>query len=266
MPKFDPIPKTDPAEIERLIERLRQSNLEQRDLELVERLLQTVLSLVRLLQQKNASLKRLKRLIFGPGSDRRIGTGSDSASSPEDKKRDSQTDSNPQPGPDASSQTLQLSSNQKSKRRGHGRMASSVYTGAKIVICPHPTLKASDSCPAPYCQGRLYDTKEPAIFIQLTGQALVGATKYEQEVLRCTSCQERFTASLPADVAREKYDATCDVSLAIAKYGAGLPWHRLEQMQETFGVPLPATVQFVSFRRAGAHCCSAPKAHDALGV
>jgi hypothetical protein len=36
IPKFDPIPKTDPAEIERLIERLRQSNLEQRDLELVE--------------------------------------------------------------------------------------------------------------------------------------------------------------------------------------------------------------------------------------
>jgi hypothetical protein len=192
IPKFDPIPKTDPAEIERLIERLRQSNLEQRDLELVERLLQTMLSLVRLLQQKNGSLKRLKRLIFGPDSDRRIGTGSDSASSPEDKKRDSQTDSNPQPGPDASSQTLQLSSNQKSKRRGHGRMASSVYTDAKIVICPHPTLKASDSCPDPYCQGRLYDTKEPAIFIQLTGQALVGATKYEQEVREPSAGERNF--------------------------------------------------------------------------
>jgi hypothetical protein len=31
--------------------------------------------------------------------------------------------------------------------------------------------------------GRLYDTKQPAIFIRLTGQPLVGATRYEQEVL-----------------------------------------------------------------------------------
>jgi len=71
-------------------------------------------------------------------------------------------------------------------------MASSVYTRAKIVICPHPTLKASDSCPDPYCQGRLYDTKEPAIFIQLTGQALVGATKYEQEVREPSAGERNF--------------------------------------------------------------------------
>jgi hypothetical protein len=58
IPKSDPIPKTDPAEIERLIEGLRQSNLEQRDLELVERLLQTVLSLVRLLQRVPSAGRR----------------------------------------------------------------------------------------------------------------------------------------------------------------------------------------------------------------
>jgi hypothetical protein len=38
-------------------------------------------------------------------------------------------------------------------------------------------------------------------------------------VLRCSACQERFTAPLPAGVAPEKYDATCDVSLA-----PGLGW------------------------------------------
>jgi hypothetical protein len=39
MAKGDDIPKTDPAEIERLIERLKQSNLDPRDLNLVERAL-----------------------------------------------------------------------------------------------------------------------------------------------------------------------------------------------------------------------------------
>jgi hypothetical protein len=40
---------------------------------------------------------------------------------------------------------------------------------------------------------------------------------------------------LPAGVKPEKYDETCDVSLALAKYGAGLPWYRLARLQESFG-------------------------------
>lgn len=123
-------------------------------------------------------------------------------------------------------------------------MAASAYTGAKVVICQHPTIKAGDHCLDPFCRGHLYPVIPPTIFIQLTGQPLVGATRYEQEVLRCSACQERFTAPLPAGVAPEKYDASCDVSLAIAKYGAGLPWYRLARMQENFGVPMPESVQF----------------------
>jgi hypothetical protein len=42
----------------------------------------------------------------------------------------------------------------------------------------------------------------------------------------------------------EKYDETCDVSLALAKYGAGLPWYRLSRLQESFGAPLPESIQF----------------------
>lgn len=112
------------------------------------------------------------------------------------------------------------------------------------MICRHPDLKAGGECPDPYCGGHLYGTSTPSIFIQLTGQPLVGATRYEQEVLRCSTCQERFTAPLPAEIAPEKYDATCDVSIAMAKYGAGLPWYRLEQVQKMCGTPLPAAAQF----------------------
>jgi hypothetical protein len=53
------IPKTDSAEIEILIARLKENNLEQRDVELIERPLRTVLVLVNLLQRKNISIKRL---------------------------------------------------------------------------------------------------------------------------------------------------------------------------------------------------------------
>jgi hypothetical protein len=76
MANRDDIPKTDPSEIETLIQRLKQSNLDPRDAQLVERLLRLVLSMASLLQHKNASIKRLKRLIFGPSSDKRAVTGS----------------------------------------------------------------------------------------------------------------------------------------------------------------------------------------------
>jgi len=65
--------------------------------------------------------------------------------------------------------------------------------------------------------------------------------------LSLLACLERFTAPVPAGVTPEKYDATCDVSLAIAKYGASLPWYRLARMQESFGVPMPESVQSVRF-------------------
>lgn len=245
MAKGDDIPKTDPAEIERLIERLKQSNLDPRDLDLAERLLRMVLALVRVLQQKNASLKRLKRLIFGPASDKRAARDSSSGDKSLNNAADSPADSDEQPGAQSGSDTVASSSlDQKPKRRGHGRMPASAYTGAKVVVCQHPNLKVGDSCLDPFCRGHLYPVIPPTIFIQLTGQPLVGATRYEQEVLRCSACQERFTAPLPEGVAPQKYDASCDVSLALAKYGSGLPWHRLERMQETFGVPLPESVQF----------------------
>jgi hypothetical protein len=50
MAKQDDIPKTDPSEIEALIQRLKQSNLEPRDTQLVERLLRLMLSMALLLR------------------------------------------------------------------------------------------------------------------------------------------------------------------------------------------------------------------------
>src|SRR3954470_4599899 len=128
-----------------------------------------------------------------------------------------------------------------SERPGHGRRSASDYPGAKRVSCHDPLRQAGDRCG---CGGKLYEAKTPAVFLRFTGQPLVGATCYEQTVLRCSSCQQRFPAPLPEGVPAEKYDATADVAIVMAKYAAGLPFHRLAQMQEAFGVPLPASVQW----------------------
>lgn len=232
---------TNPAEIEALIARLEQGQLRDGDAQLLGRLLRLLLRLIALLQQKNASLARLKRMLFGPGTDRRQAplpqSESDIAGESNSPSAASISDAVPDEAGKGRSEFV-------GRTVGHGRKAAAAYTGAQVVVCPHPVLRTGDHCPDPHCRGHLYGVVPPAIFIQLTGQPLVGATRYEQEVLRCSACQERFTAPLPQEVAPEKYDASCDVSLALAKYGAGLPLYRIARLQESYGVPLAESVQF----------------------
>ena len=234
-------PSTDPAEIEALRHRLRNGQLYEQDWQLLDRLLGSLLSLVNLLQQKNASISRLKRMLFGPRSDNRTAHKQelepDTESTP--KTGSATTD---EPPTAASSAPTAAAEQRKHTRVGHGRMAAAAYTGATVVRCTDPELKAGDRCPQ--CAGHLYDTNVPSIFIRLTGQPIIGATRYEQQVLRCSACQERSTAPLPEGVEARKYDATADVAIALAKYGAGIPCYRLEQLQEACGVPLPESVQF----------------------
>ena len=116
-----------------------------------------------------------------------------------------------------------------SKRPGPGRRRASDYAGAQRVSCHDPLRQAGDRCA---CGGKRCETKTPAVFLRFTGQPLVGATCYEQTVLRCSACQQRFPAPLPEGVPAEKYDATADVAIVMAKYAAGLPFYRLAQRQK----------------------------------
>ena len=70
MAKEDETPRTNPAEIESLIEQIRGTNLDPRAKDKVERLLRTVLTLVELLQRKYTSIKKLREMIFGKRTER----------------------------------------------------------------------------------------------------------------------------------------------------------------------------------------------------
>ncbi len=237
MIEHEPPTSTNPSEIEALISRLKQSNLSESDSQLAERLFRLLLTLIHLVERKNVSISRLKRLLFGPGSDTRStrpATGKQEGTSvPQEATSESATERHE--GVKATAQR---------KRRGHGRLPSALYTGAKVIPCQDPQLRAGSACPDTLCQGHLYDTHSPSILIRLEGQPIVGATKYEQAVLRCSACQHRYTAPLPEAVPSEKYAASADVAITLAKYATGLPFYRLAQLQAAFGVPLPASVQF----------------------
>jgi transposase len=132
----------------------------------------------------------------------------------------------------------------KPKAPGHGRHGAKAYQGAQRVHIPHASLKAGDRCPE--CdRGKLYPQREPGVLVCLMGRAPVEATVYELEKLRCNLCGEVFTAKAPAGVTQEeKYDITVGSIIALLRYGSGFPMHRLEKMQDSLGIPLPASVQW----------------------
>ena len=76
------------------------------------------------------------------------------------------------------------------------------------------------------------------------GQAPLAATIYELQRLRCNACGQVFTAQEPEGVAPQKYDETAAAMIAQLKYGSGVPFNRLERMEELMGIPLPAATQW----------------------
>jgi len=131
----------------------------------------------------------------------------------------------------------------KSAPAGHGRHGAAAYPGANTVSVAHATLHSGDPCPA--CrEGRVYRQKQAATRIRIVGQAPLQATVFEIERLRCNACGQIFTADEPQEVGPDKYDATAVAMIALLKYGTGVPFHRLERLEEQLGMPLPAVTQW----------------------
>jgi len=127
--------------------------------------------------------------------------------------------------------------------KGHGRNGASSYTGAEKVAVEHPTMKPGDACPG--CEkGKVYPLKEPRLLVRLVGQAPLAATVYALDRLRCNLCGEVFTAQEPEGIGPEKYDETTAAMIALLKYGSGMPFYRLEKLEQLLGIPLPASTQW----------------------
>jgi transposase len=177
------------------------------------------------LQGKDASLERLRRMIFGATTE--------STRNVLGKKRgeptaEGTTEEPPAPRP---------------KLPGHGRNAAAAYTGAEQVTVKHRDLHGGEACPG-CTSGKVYPQSEPAKLVRITGMAPLSATVYACDRLRCNLCGEVFTAPAPEGVGNEKYDATATSMVGLLKYGAGLPFNRIEKLQESMGIPLPAATQW----------------------
>jgi len=220
----------DMGELKAILDRAKPM-LSEQEYETLQGVVETLRFLMQELEKKNVSIKRLKDLFFGAATEK----------TRQVLERIAQT---PASGPEPSTEKPTDGDSQKEEEKpaGHGRIGADAYTGAQVVKIAHESLKKGDICPS--CRkGKVYDWT-PGLIVKVTGQAPLGATVYKLEKLRCALCGEVFSAKMPNGMDQEKYDAQSASMIGLLKYGTGTPFNRLERLEGSMGIPLPAATQW----------------------
>jgi transposase len=189
--------------------------LPKEDYEIIKSMADTIIFLSKTVGMKNVQVQKLLAMLFGTVSEKT-------------KKVLKET---------------KAKESEKKEAKGHGRNGADSYSGADKIEISHQSLKPKDRCPS--CKkGKLYDMAEPAVIVRVTGQAPLAAKVYEMARLRCNLCGEVFTAAAPEGLGDEKYDSASGAMIALLKYGTGVPFYRLESLQESLEIPLAASTQW----------------------
>ena len=228
--------------------RRAEGALPEDDYAMLKAVVESYAYIANLVGDKNTSIARLRKLLFGAKTEKTATVLGKQASSPPASsstadapadfpaETDAATAAESDVGKDAEGDTA-------APAKGHGRNGAEAYTGAEQIRVPHESLQAGDPCPK--CEeGTVYEMKHPGVLVRLTGQPPIGAKVYYLQKLRCGLCGVLFTAAPPAGVGEQKRDATVGSMIALLKYGAGTPFHRAEKLQANLGIPLPASTQW----------------------
>lgn len=213
-------------ELEQLLAEAKDAPLSEAGYQRLLVAIHTLAHVAHLLEDKETTLRRLRQILFGATTEKTHRVLTQAGLEPQIPLHSPIT-----------------ATPEGSAAPGHGRTGADAYAGARKVRIPHPVLKPGDRCPE--CRrGKVYAQAEPGTLVRLVGQPPLGATVYELDKLRCNLCGEIFTAAPPADVGAEKYDVTAAGMIALLKYGNGVPFNRLAELQRAVGIPLPAATQW----------------------
>ena len=222
------------ADLDALEQRLRE-RLEAQDYEIVQAMIAMIRLLSQAVEQKSTSITRLLKMMFGSGSEktRQVLDQVLEAAGIQDEDKPADPDTT----------NTQSTETKKNPKPGHGRNGAAQYRGAQRIKVPLVSPRPGQRCPE--CgKGKLYAQSEPAVIVRVVGQAPLQARIHELERVRCNLCGKVFTATAPEEARGPKYDQSAGAMVALLKYGTGVPFNRLEGLQDDLGLPLPAATQW----------------------
>jgi transposase len=237
----------DAQRVEELLRRAEAHSFETEDYQTIRLLVESYACLTSMLGDKNTTIARLRKLLFGATTEK-----TDAVVGPSDSPASSAE-------PEAVAQPAAEGEQNSPRKKGHGRNKADAYAGAEKIEVQHESLRSGDACPD-CLEGIVYATA-PGVLVRIRGQAPLGAKLYQLQKFRCNLCGEVYTAQAPAGVGSEKYDATAASMIGVLKYGSGLPFNRVERLQKNMEIPLPAATQWEIVKDAAEKMAPA---HDEL--
>lgn len=228
--------------------RIKQRQMTDEDIELVMGLIAFSRWLQAKLARAKLTIKHLKKLF-----------GFKSESSSASKNNNPANNADAEDITNGNTTDLQASSQVKGNSLGdnkenwdpkanHGRKSAAEYTGCQLIhINFEDEYLKKGRCPE--CVKSNTDAKvtplKAKILIFLESSPLITGTRYALAKSRCVVCLTYFTAPLPKELeGNPKYAASCVASISIQHYYAGLPFYRLDNLQQLSGVPLPDSTQY----------------------
>ncbi len=212
-------------ELEELLERARKEPLDEEGYQKLQAVLEAFRYLTDLIGDRDTTISGLRALLAKPSTEKTSKVLEQAGLEAHPKSTPSTPSANQKPKP------------------GHGRNGAEAYRGAHRIQIAHTALKGGDRCPR-CLKGKVYEQKESGLRLRVVGQAPIAATIYELERLRCNLCGDIFEAEAPEGVGEKKYDESAAAMMGLLKYGSGIPFYRLEGLEENLGIPLPASTQW----------------------
>jgi len=223
-------------QLQKLVERARKGPLSEEEYYQLKAAIETLGYLTQLMEDQDTTIQRLRHVLFGTSTEKMEKVLPNELQNQESGAGTDSVDASP----DGTSSEAEAAA---SPRAGHGRNGVQAYGGSNQIQVSHSSLKKGDRCPE--CQkGKLYERGTPGVLVRVKGQAPLSATVYELQKIRCNLCGEVYTAEPPEGVGPEKYDESAASMVALLKYGSGVPFHRLERLQDNLEIPLPASTQW----------------------
>ena len=205
--------------------------------------IETLAFVTQQLEHKTTTIERLRQMLFGASTEKTDNVLGNHEPSGTAAATSNGSGTELKPEGDGANASAGNQTPDKPKAPGHGRNGAAAYRGADRVKIKHPLLKHGDRCPQ-CLKGKVYQQEVPATLVRVTGMAPLHATVYEGERLRCGLCGEVFTADWPAGVGDEKYNEEAGAMVDVLKYGVGMPFNRIEKLQQSMGIPMPASTQW----------------------
>lgn len=232
-------------QLEELLDRATSNTLRDEDTALLRQICDSYVHFFEIVGDKNTTIARLRKLLFGDSSEKASkllddedeGDQQDLPPDGDGSPNDSDTD-----GTDTDDSDSNDTAASDESVPGHGRYGADDYPGATQVDVEHATLAPGDTCPE--CQAGTVYEKKPYVIVRFVGQAPLHATVYRLQRLRCHLCGKLFAASAPENVGDAKYGHTVASMIGLLKYGAGLPFNRLQRLQADCRIPLAASTQW----------------------